>query len=236
MRRLLLLGLPAAAAVAIAAAPAGAATNECRGLQVCVPVAGPWVVLPTKRSVPRPQVQFQLSCPKGYIVGGTDAELSTRAIDVTFIGTMGAPVNPGISTSADAVFVGRYVGAGSVQPPSFRPHIGCMPTRGGGSRTPTAAIYPPGKPVVRHVKNALLHDGVSSYAASCAPGERLVDGWSTLAFGGPVPPALSMTSPIRLAQSTRGASVIVKAATSGAGLVPGTIALVQVGAVCAGGK
>ena len=80
MRKLLLLGVLAAAAWS--AAPAGAATHECRALPVCVPVAGPWVIVPSKQSVPRPQVQFQLSCPKGYIVGGTDAELSNAAIDV----------------------------------------------------------------------------------------------------------------------------------------------------------
>ena len=34
------------AAALVAAAPAGA-TNECRGLMVCIPIAGPWVVVPT---------------------------------------------------------------------------------------------------------------------------------------------------------------------------------------------
>ena len=48
---------PLAAVCAVAAAPAGA-TNECRGLQVCVPVAGPWVL-----AAPG-EVQFQLACPK----------------------------------------------------------------------------------------------------------------------------------------------------------------------------
>jgi hypothetical protein len=232
MRRLLLLGLPAAAAVAIAAAPAGAATSECRGLQVCVPVAGPWVVLPTKRSVPRAQVQFQLSCPKGYIVGGTDAELSDRAIDVTFIGAMGAPVNPGISTSADAVFVGTYVGNGD-RLPSFRPHIGCMPTRGGGSRTPTAVIFPPGKPVVRHVKNAVVRAGRKSVTASCAASERLIDVKSAIAFERPTPPDASLAGAVSLVQSVHGDATTARVT---AHAPAGTTALVQVAAICAGGK
>jgi hypothetical protein len=36
----------AAVLVALAAVPTAGATNECRGLNPCVPVAGPWVVVP----------------------------------------------------------------------------------------------------------------------------------------------------------------------------------------------
>jgi hypothetical protein len=104
---------------------------------ICVPVAGPWVVVPTGRSVPRPRVEYQLRCPRGYVVGGLDAELSDRAIEVDFLGKMGSPVNPGITTGRTAVFVATYVG-GSARAPSFRPHIGCMPASGGGGRLPTS--------------------------------------------------------------------------------------------------
>jgi hypothetical protein len=230
VKRLLLLG--ALVAGAATAAPAGAATSECRGLQVCVPVAGPWVVLPVKSSAPRPQVQFQLSCPKGYIVGGTDAELSDRAIDVSFVATMGAPVNPGISTSGDAVFVGTYVGNGD-RLPSFRPHIGCMPSRGGGSRTPTAAIFPPGKPVVRHVKNAALRNGRRAVTASCAPSERLVDAKSAIAFAGATPPDASLAGAVSLVQSIRGDATTARVTTHAPA---GTLPVVQITAICAGGK
>ena len=96
------------AALAVAA-PAGGA-NECDGLMVCVPVAGPWVVVPASTSVPRQRVEFQLTCPRGHVVGGLDAQLSLRAIDVGFIGTLGSPVNPGITTSRSAVFLGTYAG------------------------------------------------------------------------------------------------------------------------------
>ena len=41
--------------------------------------------------------------------GGTDAELTNRALDVVFRATLGSPVNPGISTSKSAVFLGRLV-------------------------------------------------------------------------------------------------------------------------------
>ena len=39
---------------ALAVVPTAGATNECRGLNPCVKVAGPWVVVPTTRTVPRP--------------------------------------------------------------------------------------------------------------------------------------------------------------------------------------
>jgi hypothetical protein len=82
VRRLLVLST-VAAACAIVAAPAYA-TSECRGLQVCVPVAGPWVLASPER------VEFQLACPKRFVVGGLDAELSTRAIDIGFMATSAA--------------------------------------------------------------------------------------------------------------------------------------------------
>jgi hypothetical protein len=233
VKRLLLLA--ALAAAAVSAGPAGAATNECRGLKVCVPVAGPWVVLSASQRVPRPQVQFQLSCPKGYIVGGTDAELSDRAIDVSFFASLGAPVNPGISTAADLVFVGSYVGAGGTgRLPSFRPHIGCMPAAGGGSRTPTAVIFPPGKPVVRHVKNVWLHAGRRVVAAACAPSERLVDAKSAVAFDQATPPDAALAGTVSLVQSIQGNRTI--AAVTTRGFVLGTRPVVQVAAICAGGK
>ncbi len=78
VRRLLLVAAVASAAL-VAAGSAGAATHECNGFQTCVPVAGPWVL-----ATGRAETQWQLACPKGYVVGGIDAELTTRALDVVF--------------------------------------------------------------------------------------------------------------------------------------------------------
>src|SRR5262249_17278066 len=136
VRAAVAFGAAVAAALVVGVAPAGA-TRECHGLQVCVPKAGPWVVVPIGGGAPRPQVEYRMTCPRHYVVGGLDAELSSRAIDVSFLGSLGSPVNPGISTSDSVVFVGSYVGA-SAAFASFRPHIGCLPGRGGGTRVPTA--------------------------------------------------------------------------------------------------
>ena len=83
MIRALLAALAVAAAVLVLAAPAGAA-RECNGFQVCVPVAGPWVL-----STSRTETQYQLACPKRFVVGGLDAELTNPAIDLVFRATLG---------------------------------------------------------------------------------------------------------------------------------------------------
>ena len=87
-----------AVVAALATASSAGGANECDGMMVCIPVAGPWVVVPVSGGVPRPRVEYQLTCPRGHIVGGLDARISDRAIDVNFLGTLGSPVNPGITT------------------------------------------------------------------------------------------------------------------------------------------
>lgn len=232
-RAAVVLGI--AAAALLAGAGRAGATNECRGLQVCVPVQGPWVVVPTGRSVPRPQVQFQLSCPKGYVVGGTDAELTHPAIDLWFLGSLGAPVNPGITTSRDLVFVASFVGAG-VRAPSFRPHIGCLPGQGGGGRVPTAArVGAPGRPTVRHVVTRPLSPlSTRRIVSSCAPGEHLVGAETALGFYQDQPPRPALVSAVRLTRRVGGNRVLVTARAGGA--VATTTPVVQVEAICAGGR
>jgi hypothetical protein len=168
------------AAFAVSPAPA-LATDECNGLQQCVPVHGPWVAVPTGNSVPRPRVEWQLTCPRGYVAGGLDAELSDRAIDVGFLGRIGAPVNPGISTGRSVVFYASYVGA-TARAPTFRPHVGCMPG-GGGGRIPTQRrVFEPGRPAIRRVAQVEIAPGQSFAAKSCWPRETLVGASHAFAF------------------------------------------------------
>jgi hypothetical protein len=234
VRRLLVV-LCACAAVAAAGAGRAAATNECRGLQVCVPIAGPWVLVPSTARVPRQQAQFQLACPKGMVAGGLDAELSVRPIDVSFLGQLGSPVNPGITTSGEVVFLGTFVGA-SASAPSFRPHVGCMPTPGGGGRVPTSAsVFPPLKVTVRHVVDEILPDPrVRHVVVRCAANERLVDGYATAAFTDVAPPTAHAAAGVAFTKRLVGGRVLVTARANEAASIAG--ALVQVGAVCAGGK
>lgn len=228
MRKVLLLAALSAALTA-GSGPAQAA-DECEGLMVCVPVAGPWVVVPTGSGVPRPRVEYQLSCPRGYIVGGLDAELSDRGIDISFIGTLGSPVNPGITTSRSVVFVASYVGS-SAAVATFRPHIGCMPSSGGGGRIPTAVgIVKPGRPTVRRVRTVRVRPGTQTVARGCAPREVLVDASHAVAFATRRPPTATAVGLVRARRAVRGNRVV---ATVEANAELGTIrAVAQVHAVC----
>lgn len=209
------------------------ATSECRGFMACVPVPGPWVVVPTSHAVQRPQVQFQLTCPKGFIVGGVDAELSDRAIDVWFFGAIGSPVAPGRTTSRTVVFVATYVGTGD-RAPTFRPHAGCIPGSGGGSRTPTAfhPVFPVGKPTVRRVRTArvLAVPAVRTWAVRCRRDEQLVAAYTARAFRMKKPPSAQLVNSLSARPHvTRKGISVVAGGGNGQGVV-------QVSAVCSGGK
>ncbi len=228
MKRLAVPVAVAAAALAAWVAPAGA-TGECRGLNPCVPIAGPWVVVPAGHGVPRPQVQFQLSCPTGFIVAGVDAELTDPSIDVFIVGTSGSPVSPGVTTSSTVVFVASYTGA-SGGSPTFRPHAGCVPATGGGQRTPTglAAVTPPGQPTVRRVRTVRV-DAATTVAARCRGDERLVGAYWARGFATAAPPGAALVASLQAKQQIQSDGIVVVAR---GGQRQG---VVQVAAVCAAG-
>jgi hypothetical protein len=209
----------------IAAGTAAGATNECKGLQVCVPVAGPWVLATAERA------EFQLDCPKRFIVGGLDAELSSRAIEVGFVGGLGSPVNPGITTTGSAVFLGRFVGARGVA--TFRPHIGCVPASGGGQRTPTAYhAFKPGTPTTRVVKELVVLPSLTlRLAARCPAGQRLVSATHAIGFFGDKPPTIGVAQSVHVTQTVR-RGVVHVSARGGTGQLEGRT-IVQVDLVCA---
>jgi hypothetical protein len=200
VKRLLLLAALTCALVAPAAAQA---TNECRGLMVCVPVAGPWVL-----TSPDVQVQYDLSCPKNYIVAGLDAELSARGIDIGFVGGMGAPVNPGITTKRDAVFLARLARAGGVA--TFRPHIGCVPAQGGGQRVPTSYhAFPPARAIDREVHEYAATPS-RTVSSRCPKNERLSGATYAIGFYGATPPAAAVLRAVRVTQSVHNGVVALR--------------------------
>lgn len=236
MTRLLLASALAAAVAAGGAAPAHA-TNECRGLQVCVHVAGPWVAVPAPAGVPRPRVEYQLSCPRGYIVGGLDAERSDRDIDISFVGKLGSPVNPGVSTSRAAVFVATYAGRAATAV-TFRPHIGCIPSSGGGGGPVpylVAAAAAPLQTTIRRVTTLHVRVGSTQRAVrACAAGERLVAGAHAIGFYTLRPPSAAIVSAVRARQQFSADRIAVTVRSTFA--VSGVRAVVQVSAVCGGGR
>jgi hypothetical protein len=235
VKRLALVLALAGSVLVFGASPAGA-TDECDGLMVCVPVAGPWVVVPVGHSVPRPQVEWQLSCPRSYVVGGTDAELTVPAIDVGFAGTLGSPVSPGITTSRAIVFVATYVG-GRVRgatPPSFRPHIGCMPASGGGRVLTSYHAVKPGKPTVRRVFAIRVRPGAQTVSKQCAASELLTGATHATGFYTRDAPRASLATSVRVTQRIRGSQV--RLGITAGPQVLGARAEVQLSLICAGGK
>jgi hypothetical protein len=215
-------------------APAGQATRECDGLDVCISVGGPWVAIPpAPRGVRAPLVEYQLDCPPRSVVGGLDAQASERAIDVVFLGVLGSPVNPGITTGRSAVFRATYTG-GRRRATGFRPLIGCIPTSGGGGRgTTSVGAVPPGTPPVRRVHTLRVRSGRTARASfSCAPRERLLSASHAVAFRTRTLPPASVLGGVRVARSLRGDTVVVIARRSEA--VPRRLRVdVQIHAVCA---
>ena len=235
MKRLL-VAAALLAAIAGTSASSARATNECRGLQVCVRVAGPWVVVPAALSTPRPRADFQLSCPRGYVIGGLDAELTDRAIDIDFLGKLGSPVNPGVTTDRSALFRGTYTGS-APKGPSFRPHLGCLPSSGGGSGPVPRrmlAAFPPGAPTINRVRTVRLRPGFVRASVACAAGERLISTWHAVAFYTDAAPQQALIQSVSATRSVQGRRVAVRVRSTIA--VQAVRAVVQVGAVCGGGS
>jgi hypothetical protein len=224
VRRLVVVALVTAALAAVAAGPAGA-TNECKGLQVCVPIAGPWVL--TSGAT---EVQYQLPCPKKFVVAGLDAELSTRGIEVSFRGALGSPVNPGITTTTAAVFLSRLV-RGTDPAASFRPHIGCIPASGGGERFPTSLrVYPPSRPTLPEMTEIQVRTGTHRYVERCAAGEKLVGASHAIAFYTSTPPSRTLAAAVTATQKLSGGRLHVTVRATPA--VVEVHAVVQIDLVC----
>ena len=234
MTRRLLVLLALAACAAFAPSPASAGT-ECDGLVVCIPVKGPWVQVPGGGT----PTYFQLSCPgRGQIIGGLDADRA-GALELSFLGNLGGPVGPGITTARSAVFVARTPRSFA----SFRPLLGCIPAGGGGGRSQTgyrpkrqlAAAAPVVEATIRRVKDARVRDRRTDRVAhACLAGERLLAFSSAISFRSNRPVSLSALGSVR-ATSRRAGGRIVTTVRSGLARPLGMRVDVQVHAVCVRG-
>jgi hypothetical protein len=184
VRRALLLSALAVVVVGVTGASAQAPPRVCEGLTICSPVAGPWVVVPGPVAPARTGTAvWLLGCPDGF-VGGLDARVANPWVQVRFPGLMGSPVNPGITTRRDTVFLATSVGpAGRAS--SFIPFIGCIPAEG-GPRTPTGItrVTQPEQlgagPIVRIVRAVEVRKPRVRAGLACKRGQRLVDWASAL--------------------------------------------------------
>ena len=219
--------LVAALAVAAAFAPTGGATNECHGITACIRVPGPWVLVP-----PHGSVQYLLSCPGGRsVVGGLDAQASSRSVRVSFDGRLGAPVQPGVTTTRYALF--RAVST-SGRPQTFQPLLGCIPLQGGGGRsTVSARVTPAGPSLEFRSRIIIIGPGQVRFAqVSCKAGEQFVGSWQAVAFRLKKPPTIGNGTLVHVTRTIVGKKVVATA-TATDGLSIDLHAIVQVGAECA---
>ena len=165
------------------------AADECNGPAVCLPVAGPWVVVPSGG------VDYELACPLPRVhrrrhgcPGGDRATSMCRSA-----ASREAPSVPGVTTRRSVIFRARVPHAAS-GPTSFRPFIGCIPTRGGGGRALTGSPR-----VAAGLETDTAASGASSSrrvvrrrSRSCGSrarrGSRLVGSTHAVAFRQTVPP------------------------------------------------
>lgn len=205
------------------AAAAGGAANECRGIEACVAVEGPWVAV--RHGV---ESHFLLSCPGHGIVAGT-AGVATTDVQLSFDGRLGSPIKPGVTTSTSAYFRGILVG-GRIA--AFQPWLGCVEVSGGG-RVPVSARVVPGAELTRRTRILWLRAGERRTASlRCPAGKWFVGGWHAIAFYTRDPPTQRELSLVRASQVVAALKISVVASASKP-LPDDAHALVQLGAACA---
>ena len=225
--RTVLVTVVAALALAALTTSAGAATGECRGIMACIPVAGPWVLVPAHG-----RATYLLSCPGGRsVVGGLDAQASSRSVRVSFDARLGAPVSPGVTTTRYALF--RAVST-SGRAQTFQPRLGCIPVRGGGGRSTVSARVTPAGPALEYRSRiVIIGPGQVRFAkVACLPSEQLVGAWDATAFRIKQPPTLGASTFVDVTRTVSGRRVVTTA-TATDGLSIDVHPVVQVGAECA---
>ena len=215
-RRLAALAVLAAVTACLGAASGARAADECRGLQVCLPVTGPWVAIPAPVPGGTGVAVWELRCPiKGYIVAGIDARVSDRSIDVSFRGENGAPVSPGVTTGRAVVFTAVYTGT-TRRRTSFEPFVGCIPSSGGGGRaltaTAKAAAFVPVRPIDRRIARKRLVSGATvKLVQRCPAGSRLIGAEQAYAFHVDAQPGSSLLDAVDLRRTIAGRTVVARA-------------------------
>jgi hypothetical protein len=179
-------------------------------------------------------VHYQLTCPRRSVVGGLDAVLADQAIDVRFLGKLGSPVNPGISTEQRVVFVATWA---RQRPTTFRPLAGCIPLNGGGRRGTTAFVpvaQEAARPPLRRVRTLRLRGANARLVAGCAAGERLVGSSHAVGFRRNPQPSTAMLQSAAAFRSRAGGRVELRA-RRGVGVSRSVRVEVQLHLLCARG-
>jgi hypothetical protein len=150
---------------------------------------------------------------------------------VRWLGLLGSPINPGVSTKRSVVFQGVSARA---RPTAFRPVVGCIPTSGGGGRSTTAYTAKP-KPVQRRFHTVSVRKKYPvGVITACARGERLVGSSYAVGFRTKLQPAPDVLGGVKVKlgrQAGRSVATVQRTA-----VVPHAMrVLLQVQLLCAKG-
>ena len=117
------------------------------------------------------RLTYLLTCPNGRsVVGGLDAQATSRDVRVSFDGRLGAPVQPGQTTTRYAFFRAVSI-SGRTQ--AFQPLLGCIPTQGGGGRsTVSARVVPVGQPLEYRSRIVVVGPGDVKFGRVVVPQDR----------------------------------------------------------------
>jgi hypothetical protein len=237
MRRLLCVLVAAAFLIAtdvssavIGLPPGPKSTKACANLAFCFAVNGLWVNVPAHG-----EATYLFNCPEraatagAFLLGGTDARVSSAHVHVWYVGKLGGPVGSQ-TTGPKAGGLLFHASSDDGKPGSFQPVLGCISLRAATKRsTLSAGVVSPPLPTFR-ARTVVLEPGWDrTLTVSCARGERLVGNWSALAFGTANPPVQAHTGPASLRNGVSGGTARVHVQTSAA--IP-YLVHVQVGAMC----
>ena len=229
-----------ATAVALAAAlalnvAAGQAADECKGLQVCIPVAGPWVVIPAPAGASA-TATWQLVCPQG-VVGRRRRQGERGKRRGRVPRTDRQPGQPGHHDDRIAALQGHLRGArpqGHELPALHRLHPGrrrrVRARRWRFSRV--SADVKPGEPITLRVETLDLVPGrLARKTLTCRKGERLLRSTHSVGIYTVDVPTAAQFGSVRVVRVRRGGRILVSATRRG--LDPGLRASVQVQMECA---
>ncbi len=188
-----------------------AATKECTNVKDCVGVPGPWVVVPAGG-----EATFLFGCPerRGFVVGGTDARVSSGHIHIWFDGRIGGPVGVPLNTKGGAVLL-FHATTNDGKEASFQPILGCVSLTQKNKRSTVSALpgLPPGPPV--DLRSELVLVRISRYPSdqtttlACGRNEHLIGSWHGLAFGTPTAPDRAHAESVSAKTTTEGKKVLL---------------------------
>ena len=195
----------------------------------CIRVPGPWVLVPARAA----SAKYLLSCPGGRsIVGGLDAQASSRDVRVSFDGQARRAGRPRRDDDAlRALPCGLDCEAAAGVPAAARLRPDCRV--GEAVRRSRRASTPAGPSLEYRSRIVIIGPGQVEFAkVACQPGEQLVGSWHAIAFRVKKPPQLGSGSLVDVTRRSVGKQVVATASATD-GLSIDVHAVVQVGAECA---